>query len=69
MITDLSGKNVFICNEFYYFSAENALTVPDEIRKYFNQVFRGHKYFYEENDILRLIDFVKDNKSKSKFNC
>ena len=67
MITDLSGKNVLICNEFYYFSAENALTVPDEIRKYFNQVFLGHKYFYEENDILKLIEFVKNNKSKCKF--
>ncbi len=67
MITDLSGKNVLICSEFYYFSAENALTVPDEIRKDFNQVFRGHKYFYEENDILKLIDFVKVNESKCKF--
>ena len=64
---DLSGKNVLICSEFYYFGAEKALNIPDEIRKDFNQVFRGHKYFYEENDILKLIDFVKNNKSKCNF--
>ncbi len=67
MIKDLSGKNVLICSEFYYFGAENALTIPDEIRKDFNQVFRGHKYFYDEIDILKLIEFVKDNQEKCMF--
>lgn len=67
MIKDLSGKNVLICPEFFYFGAENALTVPDEIRKDFNQVFRGHKYFYDENDIHKLIEFVNENQAKCKY--
>lgn len=31
---DLSGKNVLICREFYYFGAENALEVPADVFPY-----------------------------------
>ena len=67
MKKDLSGRNVLICNKFYYFGAEKALIVPDEIRKDFNHVFRGHKYFTDNNDILNIIKFVERNKYLCKF--
>ncbi len=69
MKKDLSGKNVLICNEFYYFGAEKALIVPDEIRKDFNHVFRGHKYFYDVGGIHKIIEFVKNNKTKCKISA
>lgn len=60
---DLSGKNVIICNEFYYFSAKNAFEIPEDIRNGFNNLQRGHKYFYEEEKIKKLIKFVQNNKN------
>ena len=64
--TDVGGRNVIICNEFYYFSAANALEVPINIKKDFNQVLRGHKIFENISEIEDFIKYVKSNKGKCK---
>ena len=63
---DLSGKNVIICNEFYYFSAKNAFEIPEDIRNGFNNLQRGHKYFYGEEKTISLASFVKFFNSEMK---
>ena len=64
---DLSGKNVIICKEFYYFSAEKALEIPYDIRNGFNNVQRGHRVFEDKDDIESFIKFVKLNKTICKY--
>ena len=64
---DVGGKNVIICKEFYYFSAENALKIPDEIRCDFNTVQRGYKRFQGEERINRFVDFVRNRKGECRF--
>ena len=64
---DLGGKNVIICKEFYYFSAEKALEIPYDIRNGFNNDQRGHRDFEDEEKIESFIKFVKSNKNICKY--
>jgi hypothetical protein len=64
---DLSGKNVIVCKEFYYFGAKNALEIPENVKNGFNNVQRGHTFFYEDEKIENFISFVRNNKNECKF--
>lgn len=57
---DLSGKNVLICREFYYFGAENALEVPDDLFPY--AVPRCKKI--PLNDVEGFLSFVEDKANR-----
>lgn len=57
---DLSGKNVLICEEFYYFSATNAIEIAN---KGFN-VPRCKKIPLEDKRAKRIIEFVTQNYTK-----
>lgn len=67
MNRDLGGENVIICKKFYYFSAANALEIPQNIKKDFNNVLRGHKLFNNELEIHNMTTFVQENQTKCKF--
>ena len=54
---DLSGKNVLVCEEFYYFGVENAISVKK------NDIVHRWKKF-SSNDGKKIIDFVAKNYSK-----
>lgn len=57
---DLSGKNVLICEEFYYFSAKNAIEITD---KGFN-VPRCKKIPLENEKAKKIIEYVTHNYTK-----
>ncbi len=54
---DLSGKNVLICNDFYYFGIENAL----EIKNKDFVVPRCRKFSLEDNEAKAVIEYVTKN--------
>lgn len=62
---DMKGENVLICKEFYYFGADNALDVPQEIKDALHPNKR-HKDINDQTLIKTLIDHVKNNKGKLK---
>ncbi|MBR5959205.1 MAG: hypothetical protein IKZ99_12645 [Salinivirgaceae bacterium] len=60
---DLSGENVLICEEFYYFGVENALEIKD---KGF-VVPRCKKIPSDAEEAKKVIDYVKNNCSKALY--
>lgn len=60
---DLSGENVLICEEFYYFGVENALEIKD---KGF-VVPRCKKIPFDAEEAKKVIDYVKNNCSKALY--
>lgn len=61
---DKRGENVLICNEFYYFGADNALDIP-QIKIALHPKYR-HKDIYNQTLIKELIEFVRNNKQHLK---
>ena len=53
---DLSGKNVLICDEFYYFGVKNALKIEKDIFPFI--IPRCKKIAL--NDASSLIDYIRD---------
>lgn len=60
---DLSGKNVLICEEFYYFGVEQAL----EIKNKGFVVPRCKKIPSDAEEAKNVIDYVKNNCSKALY--
>ncbi|MBO7055385.1 MAG: hypothetical protein J6X18_17360 [Bacteroidales bacterium] len=60
---DLSGKNVLVCEEFYYFGVENAL----EIKNKGFDVPRTKKFSVDDKEAKNVIDFVTKNYSKGLY--
>ena len=60
---DLSGKNVLVCKEFYYFGVENPLKIED---KGF-VVPRCKKIPLDAEEAKKVIDYVKINCSKALY--
>ncbi|MBR4689696.1 MAG: hypothetical protein IKO90_04445 [Bacteroidales bacterium] len=60
---DLSGNNVLVCEEFYYFGIENALEIKN---KGFN-VPRCKKFSVDDKEAKNVIDFVTKNYSKGLY--
>lgn len=64
---DLSGENVLICDEFYYFGIQNALDVMSELKNKSFVVPRCKKLSMT-NDVVpyRIIEIVKNHLSQAK---
>ena len=60
---DLNGKNVLVCEEFYYFGVENAI---DIINKGF-VLPRWKKFSLEDKEALAVINNVTENYSKGLY--
>ena len=61
---DKKGENVLICDEFYYFGADNALDIP-QIKNSLHPKHR-HKDIHDQTLIKELIEFVRNNKQHLK---
>lgn len=64
---DLSGNNVLICDEFYYFGIQNALDVMSELKDDSFVVPRCKKIPMSADVSNRIIEIVKNHISQAKF--
>ncbi|MDE7420524.1 MAG: hypothetical protein K2N35_09975 [Muribaculaceae bacterium] len=59
----LYGKNALICNEFYYFTRENRLDVPEYFRSLVHKA-KGQSLLKNEPLIDEFIEFVRESANK-----
>lgn len=64
MAKDLSGENVLICEEFYYFSCLSPLEIPAELRPNIPKVQTSYGVITE--DASEFINYVKQHSDQCK---